>query len=131
MKLIIIAAAVIVTTAAAISLIIIRNRMSAKYIRKPDFYGHDTVPPDLYVRTGEYTELIGVFDDRQSAEEAATLYDIELYSFEGAVAVFHVPNNRDIEAMLEGGKQKGWPELSYNYYRELYDKGNKEVRREN
>ena len=57
-------------------------------------------------------ELVGLFDSKKEAREAAELYGIELESYEYGVAVFICEG--DPEALIEEGKKNGWPELSLN-----------------
>ena len=58
-------------------------------------------------------ELIGLFDDEESAVKVAEIYSIELLSFHSGVAVFRTEG--EPADLIRIGKEKAWPELSLNY----------------
>ena len=58
-------------------------------------------------------QLVGIFQDKKSAIEAAGIYGIELESFRYEVAVFNCADEPD--SYIELGKENGWPELYLNY----------------
>lgn len=57
-------------------------------------------------------ELLAMTDTREDAERIAALYDVELYSFDNGLAVFHT--HRDVNEVIALGESKGWPPLSRN-----------------
>jgi len=63
---------------------------------------------------GNYVEgeLICLCDTENDAREVAELYGIELKSFGDGVAVF--TTDEPLDDVIARGKEKGWPELSYN-----------------
>ncbi len=75
------------------------------------------VQESMMVKTDGYIQLIGSFDSRDKAEEAAALYGIELDSYNEGLAVFLADDGIDINSMMEDGVRKGYPALSYNYKR--------------
>lgn len=66
----------------------------------------------------EGEELLCIAGSRSEAEEIAKMYQIELVDFSYGVATFHT--EEDPRAVIERGKEKGYPELSINGYSELY-----------
>ena len=68
-------------------------------------------------------ELIKLADSQEEAEKIAKTYGIELVEFSFGVAGFHT--DEDPEEVISRGKENGWPELSRNSKRYLYnEKGN-------
>ena len=64
-------------------------------------------------------ELFCMADNQQEAEEIAALYGIELASVEWGVAVFRT--EEDPEAVMERGRQNGWPVLNLNSEKQLME----------
>ena len=58
-------------------------------------------------------QLIGTFDSESEAKEAALLYEIELESYRGGVAVFRV--DKDLQETISLGEKNGWPPLYLNH----------------
>jgi len=68
------------------------------------------------INSGNFVEneLVGIFDTKDEALEAAKLYRIELKSYEREVAVFTVSDERNLNEIIDEGNKKGWPQLSKN-----------------
>ncbi len=107
------------TAIAAVAVLVIGSYRRSMLLEVPGMKAVDRPYVEDYVKTDKYTELIGMFDTEDAAGEAAALYNIELASYEYGLAVFHVPNDRDIKKLLEEGKKNKWPLLEYNYIRHL------------
>lgn len=58
-------------------------------------------------------QLIGMFDSEVEAKETAILYEIELESFRGGMAVFKV--NKNLQETIALGEKNGWPQLYLNH----------------
>ena len=65
----------------------------------------------------EGKELLCLADTEEEAQEIADMYGIELVEFGYGVATFHAENP---QAVIQMGKEKGYPELSLNSNMELY-----------
>lgn len=107
-------AAAVIIIAAAVVFIILNNKRTGNMIGKSEYSQLGNMQ-DM-----AETELIGVFTDRDEAEAAADLYNINLKDFGQRVAVFTVDPGVDIQKLIEKGRANGWPELSINYKRDLY-----------
>ncbi|MCR5507402.1 MAG: hypothetical protein K6F34_01815 [Lachnospiraceae bacterium] len=111
-----ISAVVVITAIAIVSFMIFRRNT---VIEKFDAQAGENHGFEDYVKTDEYTELIGLFDDEDTARRAADLYGIEFEKYESGLAVFHVSNERDIDKLLKEGRKKNWPTLEYNHLRHM------------
>ena len=72
-------------------------------------------------QTAEYAEgeeLFTMTDTKEEAEQLAELYGIELVEWNSGVASFHT--EEDPSAVIDRGKEKGWPLLEINYEAELF-----------
>ena len=84
-------------------------------------------PPASPVPTGSYLppqaaegeELLATVESREEAEEIAALYGIELVSCSEHVATFHT--DEDLYAVIQRGKDNGWPLLEVNHVISLDD----------
>ena len=83
--------------------------------KKPDTAMVTPTPIEDYVAGAE---LLCITDSEAKAKEIADMYGIELVEFSYGVATFHT--TEDPRAVIERGKEKGYPELSINGYSELY-----------
>ena len=63
-------------------------------------------------------ELLCLAEDEAEAKAIAEQYGLELVDFGYGVATFHTED--DPYAVIQKGKQNGWPELSINHPKELY-----------
>jgi len=61
----------------------------------------------------EGEELMCLVDTKSEAEEIAKLYDIELVTFADGVATFHTDKN--LQDVIQTGKDNNWPEISINH----------------
>lgn len=61
----------------------------------------------------EGEELMCLVDTKSEAEEIAKLYDIELVTFADGVATFHTDKN--LQEVIQTGKDNNWSELSINH----------------
>ena len=108
------AAALVIIAAVAVSIAYKKNDRTGKMIDKS---GYEQLGN---MQDMAETELMGVFADRDEAEAAADLYNINLKDFGEQVAVFTVDPGVDIQKLIEKGRANGCPELSINYKRDLY-----------
>lgn len=67
----------------------------------------------------EGAELMCLADSRAEAEDIAELYDIILVDFANGVATF--TTDKDLQEVIQLGKDNGWTELSVNHIIELDD----------
>lgn len=70
-----------------------------------------------YAETLEGAELYCLADNKEKAEEIASLYGIELVSCEWGVAVFHT--EEDPLSVIKRGEKNGFPAVSLNTKKEL------------
>ncbi len=67
----------------------------------------------------EGAELMCLADSQAEAEDIAELYDITLVEFANGVATF--TTDKDLQEVIQIGKDNGWTELSINHIIELDD----------
>ena len=86
----------------------------------------DVIDNDTGEEMGEEqksVELIKLVDSREEAEKIAKMYNIELVEFSFGLASYHT--DEDPYEVIGRGIENGWPELSFNAERDLYNgKGN-------
>ena len=81
------------------------------------FPGGRTAPSGTEIAQG--AELLMLADTREEAEETATLYGIELVSYQYGVATFHTEENP--QTVISRGIENGWPRLDLNTIMRLDD----------
>ena len=70
-------------------------------------------------QAAEGEELLATVESQEEAEEIAALYGIELVSCSEHVATFHT--EEDLYAVIQRGKDNGWPLLEVNHVITLDD----------
>ena len=71
------------------------------------------------IQAAEGRELMATVGSQEEAEEIAALYGIELVDCSEHVATFHT--EEDLYAVIQRGKDNGWPLLEVNYVITLDD----------
>lgn len=118
---------IILGTLAVVVLAVVVIILVGKVFMKPEEVPLETENKDfVVVESGErdnnlgmnhvtydgYTELIALADTQEAAEEIASLYGIELKSFEHGVGVYITKENPS--DVIKRGEENGWPTISLN-----------------
>lgn len=66
----------------------------------------------------EGKELLALVDTEEEARQIAEIYEIEFVQFANGVATYHTEEAPG--AVVERGRENGWPEISVNYIRKAF-----------